>query len=43
MRGRLTVGHLPLEENILGSNPSPATRKEKLKNEKSIDEKGKKC
>ena len=24
MRGRLMVGHLPLKENILGSNPSPA-------------------
>ena len=25
--GRLTVGHLPMEENILGSNPSPAANK----------------
>ena len=27
MRGRLTVGHLPLEQGILGSNPSPAASK----------------
>ena len=26
LRGRLMAGHLPLEQGILGSNPSPAAK-----------------